>query len=168
MNKRGNERLLKLATFLETSVKPKAFDLNVICKINRTDDYGNSTAASDKDVALVLKEISKGNKKYDCGTAACAIGHMPLCFPRTFEYKENNWGGNGYIEVENRNSGEQNFDAAKDFFNIDDTESYYLFQPDCYPHGHKSPKYVAGRIRSFVKNGLTGKKRAEVRIMSGN
>ena len=125
MQKIHAERLLKLASFLNTLKKEK-FNFDIIAK-----------------------------KEPICGTVGCAIGWCPKVFPRSFQWIN---GGNAarvtYLEVCLKNHGRYNFGAVEVFFNISSDDSEFLFDPVAYNETNVSPKIVAKRIRSFVKQKL--------------
>lgn len=136
-----NQRLLKLADYLENNVKDERFDLEVIA-ITETCELPSQTS---------------------CGTAACAIGHMPQIFPRLCKYSEidlelckDEYGpGNPYwLEVEGKGelSNLNDFKLAEELFGINEYEALYLFMPDSY-NIRKGRKTVAKRIRKFVEEG---------------
>ncbi len=126
-------RLLKLAEHLETGkLGHKIFDFDHI-------NYG--------------KRDERG-----CGTNGCAIGELPIVFPRSFKfhtYENIHWDGDlTYIP----NSGLSAFPAAEDFFGISSDETEKLFCPygnDGEEWGKlldngATRKQVAKNIRAFV------------------
>lgn len=126
------QRLLKLATFLR-SVDRRLFNLHHFVK-------GNNVCG--------LKKQDK-----NCGTAACAVGYLPVVFPRYVKYtlKE------GRIELQLKKDSAYfdyyAFSIAQEFFNLTYTEIHYLFDPAKYPAGRRGPISVANRIEKFVKDG---------------
>ncbi len=61
------KRLMKLARFLYNDLPEEKFDFT-----------------------WVVQGQDMPNKKYDCGTVACAVGWMPHVFPRRFEWRKVN------------------------------------------------------------------------------
>jgi hypothetical protein len=123
---------------LENYVKDERFNLEVIAT-TETCEFPSQTA---------------------CGTAACAIGHMPQVFPRHCKYSEIdpdciNDSENPY-SLDVKGKGElaflSDFDLADIFFGLNRYESSYLFMPDQYGI-RKGRKTVAHRIRKFVLEG---------------
>ena len=89
-----------------------------------------------------------------CHTAGCACGHGTTIFWRDGlrleivrrEYRRDLHG------VEIRYGEHTGFKAAEQFFGISRAATEYLFNPDYYPtSGLKSPRYVARRIRRFLR-----------------
>lgn len=129
MNKRGKERLLKHADNIE-NVRQSNFDLSVVT-------YGN------------VKKINKNVcTKYTCGAVACAIGYLPIFFPRIFKYEEIGFFKD--IAVVNRKNKKADFEAVAAFFDISNDDAYYLFDPTSYPKDKRGPKSVARRMRDFA------------------
>ena len=124
MNSVHKNRLLKLATFLET-LPPERFDLS----------------------GFVIEYKTKGGRA--CGTVCCAVGWCPKVFPDHWRWKEYTY-NDGCIPKLKRNPSGILLDI-KAFFGINDADIEYLFMPGKYPQGHRNAKYVARRIRSFVK-----------------
>jgi len=133
-------RLLRLADFLENQVKDERFDLEVIAETESC-QLPSQTA---------------------CGTAACAIGHMPQVFPRACKYSdidpncldevsEDN-PVSLFVEGKKEFSNYEDFRLAEEFFGLNETEGLYLFMPDSY-NIRKGRKTVARRIRKFVEEG---------------
>lgn len=138
MNRVGNERLLKLADYLENQAKDERFDLSLIAETNEQCEFPSKTA---------------------CGTAACAIGHMPQVFPKHCKYQVPFW-EDGYredhrisLEVVGKGKldNKSDFSLAEEFFNITSEQADYLFQPDSYGE-RKGRKTVAKRIRMLVRD----------------
>lgn len=134
------DRLRKLAKFLETKAKPSQFDITVI---GYTDNESEP-----------LVDVKEGF----CGTAACAIGHCPVAFPKAFDYRHSG----GSLDVISKETGAWNFEAAQEFFGLNNLESEYLFGGGAYNDEidrervkKVTPKRVAKRIRKFVRDGLT-------------
>lgn len=164
LTKRGKERLLKLADALE-KISKKHFDLDVITKRDHnyiSDPENPNNGMSDKDFVDTLKEIGKG-KKFECKTAACAVGWCPSVFPRTFKWNEEG-------DVVNKKTGrEDDIYIVNDFFSINSDQADYLFLPGEYHTSEEklqydeamwgrnkepkiSKKRVIKRIRKFVEN----------------
>lgn len=120
----NRRRLRKLAGFLDHDIKDDWFDLNVIA--------------------------DPGFDKRKCGTAACAIGWTPSCFPRSgIELRAVEPAFAGDCDLEVWFKGLEGFAAAESFYGLDDGEACFLFEPSEYPHGKRSRHDVAKRIRDF-------------------
>lgn len=132
MKKIYKDRLIKLADFLSSVVKPKRFDLTSITDLKNWDI----------DVELDI-ELKKLLSEKPCEATACAIGYLPYCFPRSFKYRDGN--------VELLNQYELDFGAAQSFFGINQKQSEILFDPIYYPPTKRGAKSVAERIRKFVR-----------------
>lgn len=147
------KRLLKLAAFLRERVPRKKFDFNHIMR----------EGANPPQVAILKTE--------DCGTTGCAVGWMPVCFPRDFAW--NPWVGN-QLEVVNKKTHKDDLDAAQEWFGLTLNETMYLFYPEGYYEVYDSdgvlfkqihnnlgedatPKQVARHIERFVKAKKAGK-----------
>jgi hypothetical protein len=134
------KRLLRLADYLDNHVKDERFNLEVIAT-TETCELPSQSA---------------------CGTAACAIGHMPQVFSRHCKYSEIDPDcletvTHDYpftLEVEGKGELEnyKDFTLANAFFGLNQYESQYLFMPDEYG-ARKGRKTVAHRIRKFVVEG---------------
>lgn len=128
------DRLNRLAEFLE-GLKPRLFDFGTIM------DLGDNPPR---------KALEMGG---GCGTVGCAIGWLPAAFPRTFK-----WDIEGArADVVHRRWGEMDFDAAREFFNIDSNATNRLFMPGSRASGfsglsgNTTPKRVAANIRRWVE-----------------
>lgn len=152
MEKKYQDRLLKLASFLKT-VKPSLFDLGDILTPQiiteqvydeYTDDYYD-----EEDYIYNIEGLKK--QKEDCGTAACAIGYLPVAMPGHFKYivKPN------YVQVRlrGRKSYDKIWSDVREFFNITADISDYLFMPGHYPMNYQGPLDVALRIERFARTG---------------
>lgn len=140
MNKR---RLLKLADLLEEDAANKKgvkFDL------------GSWATPSEGMTFANTKEVP-----VDCNTSACAMGLACIsgAFKReglTYEFDYSHIYG-GHI-LEPNHEGNIGFAAARSLFDINDADSYFLFDPDEYPtsktKGAAGERFVARRIRDFV------------------
>ena len=126
----GNKRLLKLAAFLQT-VPRERFDYNTFVG----DDW-------------------KGAQNLSCGTQACALGWaatMPT-FRRLGLYLKQT----GYPALKGDTRSDA-FEAAAKLFGISISDAYALFSPmynwdTGIDEGSATPKYVARKIRNFVKD----------------
>lgn len=140
MNK---QRLLTLATYLETKVVKKHFDMrNFFC------DHKLDRITPQRDAATRKKLM-----KHECGTTACALGYATMIpsFVKAgliVDY-------NDAIAFE----GAFWFGAASKFFDIDKSEVGHLFSEynrDVYgtvqdsDRYKETPKQCAARIRKFV------------------
>lgn len=122
-------KLLKMAAFLSAfrPTKKKKFNLN---------DW------------RVVNEV-------ECCTTACACGYIPNVFPRS-SFSIDTRGDIHYKNDRGRNF--HGWDAVKRFFGLTSNEASYLFYGGNYtqykyPVSEITPKQVAARIRSFVKEG---------------
>ena len=140
MNK---QRLLKLAKHLESGkLGHKVFDFNIINSNKSSNGY----------------ELLRSPNT--CGTHGCAIGELPIVFPKIF-----NFSISGVIGRKKRKC------SIEDFFDIDESQYFHLFGPylqvsEWIPEGLTSGHFgksatrenVAKNIRWFVKNnGFRGK-----------
>lgn len=124
MNKR---RLLKLAEFLETKVPREHFNMAVIAK-------GKCDLST-------------------CGSAGCAIGWLPACFPKS-DLKLVDIDGMIWLRSEGIEGTD--FSVAAEFLSIDKDSASFLFSnigPFGDTRNDESPAEVAARIRNFVKQG---------------
>lgn len=131
-------RLLKLADFLE-QLSPKVFDLHSIVDA----DYCENEPSSRYEWLQTMKNAAKETRL--CGATACAIGYLPVLFPRSFRYNRR---GSCELLINDY----CNFNAARIFFDLSSDESMYLFDHHQYPEGkrNRTAKCVARRIRKFV------------------
>jgi len=126
------KRLLKLAKYLQTKIKPKNFDMVSICSWSNDSD-------------LVWNPKNGKFDPFDCGSTCCAVGCAPLCFPElnlTYDF-------NGQ---EIKRNGRSWFGYK--FFGITENKWQYLFgmnDAECNIR-EETPKQVARRIINFVKN----------------
>jgi hypothetical protein len=105
----------------------------------------------------------------ECGTQACAVGHLPLVFPKVFEYEcknplKNHQRDKGVYFVKFIGEDIKDVDVsdlyfrwkhsrkvAAKFFEITEEDAQYLFVESHYPSGNaRNPHIVADRIRDFV------------------
>ena len=134
MNQIQAGRMLTLAYFLKTQVKPQNFDMQELVYVDY-EDYEQ----------LRLK-------KPECGAAACAMGYMPVVFPRQWVWAHHGvccaadvppnlppggWGPGMRWAV-----------AAEKFFGIDDDEVDWLFSQD----EQRTPKQEAEILERFVES----------------
>jgi hypothetical protein len=138
----GNERLIKLAKFLE-ELPPKRFNFS-------------------RWVGLDWK----GSKDLSCGTTACALGWaatMPEFRRLGLEIHRVNDFSRDLGLVRNRKTGEQGWAAARDIFAIPISEAEALFGSGVHPSSYPSPrahyrffgttpKQFAKLLRKFVKD----------------
>lgn len=132
MQKIYKKRLLKLAKYLQTKVKPKNFDMGSIC-------YWHDSAD------LVWNPKNGKCDPFDCGSTCCAVGCAPLCFPElnlTYDFDSQ--------EIKRKGKPWYGFK----FFGIKDNQWQYLFGIDDaeYNPREETPKQVARRIINFVKS----------------
>jgi hypothetical protein len=131
MNK---QRLEKLAAFLDT-LPAKKFRYDVIVRTTET------------------------TPSLDCGTIACAMGWLPVVFPRSWK-----WEKNVFNDWElNRKTKNNYLLSSCDFtltnvakwFNITKDEAFMLFYPISMQNkltDNARPKTVAKHIRKFINN----------------
>lgn len=127
----GNRRLLKLAEFLRTVPSNRFY-------------YGAWNISSD----LGPKEWKKGEKKLECGTAACALG-WGTTIPSFRRAGLKLMPGLVRLDHEDGDS-DFGFEAGVSFFGITYGESEYLFSP-AGGEGNATPKQVAKKIEKFVE-----------------
>lgn len=157
------DRLLRLADFIEAIppchevLEGRHFDFNVIRKEQQ------------------VKPLDGGPPS--CGTVACAMGWMPEAFP---EMDIEVMGG--YVYRRASGPGVHVSAFAKDFFQIDASESAFLFYPnqfgeqvgeELYPgvrrlDVHASGKEVADNIRNFVTYKLSNLKLTTIHEKEAN
>jgi hypothetical protein len=143
------QRLLKLAEVLENFSKERK-KLSVPVEYFDLDSFGYIPLAAAR---------NKKVKELKCGSSACALGTAAL--HPWFISKGLRWVSaysaiddgldNEVTPIDVEFQGYSNFDAAQKFFGITKNQAEYLFDPGNYPRSHKSPRYVASRIRSLVK-----------------
>lgn len=116
MEKIYKDRFYELAVFLE-DLKPSKFDYRRI--------------------------VSRWNKDTTCGTVCCAIGWLPVVFPKKFSWDMS------VLRIAQ---------PLLEFFGISRKEAEALFLPNNQEaigeadlSGNASPKEVASLIRSFVE-----------------
>jgi hypothetical protein len=137
----GKRRLLKLADHLEKGPKKAKW------------------AHKKFNYAFFDSEDGEMNSKYHCGTAGCAIGECPAVFPRYWKFQADQFGGFLNI-ILNNDFSRYEFQAAQEFFKINEGEAEYLFNPggawwaERYKNhlsNNATAKQVAKHIRKFVK-----------------
>lgn len=126
------QRLLKLAKYLQTKVKPKNFKMSSIC------NWGAS-------IHLAWNPKNGKFDPFDCGSTCCAVGCSPLCFPElnlTYDFDAQ----------EIKRNGRSWFGHS--FFGLRESQWQYLFGMDDaeYNLREETPKQVARRIINFVKS----------------
>jgi hypothetical protein len=156
MNAIQRKRLLKLADFLD-QLPPQKFDFDTIAV----------------EGAKPHKEALKARKE-SCGTTACAIGWMPVVFPRLTRWVRTPcYFDSVAIHIGPAGRGKaRDFEVAEQVFGLTEQEAEWLFLPDATLYEHSddlwntgcsiiSPcgsdataKQVARHIRKFVKHGL--------------
>jgi len=137
MRKLYRDRLLKLAAHLENG-RPgghRYFDFSIIHQ-------------------------NHGSPRH-CGTSGCAIGEMPVVWPRLFVFS----GPGEYDEVRSKKNpiidgfGRESYRTAVNFFGLTYEEAEHLFSPnrqDVRQYGGRlltggaKPESVARNIRAFV------------------
>lgn len=136
----GARRLLKLARHLEAWKKSKK-------KGHKIFDFS---------------KITDSRETGQCGSSGCAIGEMPVVFPKHTAYNGINF-DSGYITIKLLGTKSKDFNAAKRFFELKAIDTHALFAPymqDEIEHedvgltelsGMATPKAVAKNIRKFVK-----------------
>lgn len=90
-----------------------------------------------------------------CGTSGCAVGELPIAFPKDWFFKKL---GRGGLDFEPRRHGgaefEGPFEGAEVFFDLSQGEIYFLFDPfaaDQPLPPRATKEQVARRIRLFVR-----------------
>lgn len=123
MLKKHRDNLTKLATYLESL--PDDYDHFGMDEYN-ADEFG--------------KVIRIENRRYDCGTVACAVGHGPAAGIRL--HKDNNW----------RVYAKRAFGVSASVWE-DDPVWDYLFSHEWarYDDTHQG---AAARIRTFLAGGV--------------
>lgn len=125
MNSVERKRLKRFIAFLK-KVPESQFNMNVICQVKNIYDTPD----------------------FSCGTAACAIGHLPLFNPRVFSYKYHS--GRCY-NVLNKETGEYNYiHVGKEYFGLTYSQSEEAFNAYCYPQDKISPSDVAAKLESYL------------------
>jgi|GEM_PF-5166409 len=147
------QRLLKLAEVLEEFSKERK-KLSIPVKNFDLSSFGYVPVE-----AIANKKV----KELKCGSSACALGTAALHpwfiskglkWSSAYKYDEEELRFKcitGVTPIDVEFQGYVNFDAATMFFGITKNQADYLFDPANYPHSHRSPRYVASRIRSLVK-----------------
>lgn len=140
MNTKQANDMLKWAEFLRTEVKPRYFDMSTVCE-------------------------GEVNDKHPCGTAACAMGYLPMVFPKRFklDIRDWYWGWNPHHEatervpldhyeangVKIRSNGESaNSNSLSKEFGGTPEEMSMLF----YPNDNYTPKQQAKRMIDYIKS----------------
>lgn len=134
------DRLLKLANHLENWRKDK--------KVGHK-EFNFST-------------ISTSESTDVCGSAGCAVGELPVVFPRHFKYDK--IGEEAIAPVLKKDNDLIDFAAAEVFFDLEKDDVYGLFAPNSQQSlsnyyetlfkslpAYATPKQVARNIRKFVK-----------------
>lgn len=139
MNHVGKNRLLKLADKLDE-------------------------VAADKKLRKQFNMDSWKEEDNDsCGFTACAVGTGVCCIP-SFRKAGLKLTKSPWQHIEGKTlflvsyKGFPDFEGVKEFFKLDNfDEADYLFSSEYYPlNMRKSPKFVANRIRSYIKKKETG------------
>lgn len=111
---------------------------------------------------------TKQRKEGFCGTAGCAMGELPVLFPRKWKFADNDY---GEPSVRMREGECPRIDIiyksdVTEFFGISESKTAHLFYPGCQHHKWCSKslnkmgglsdkatrKQVAANIRYFIKN----------------
>lgn len=106
----------------------------------------------------LIRKISRRKKGklfdieiWDCGTPACAIGHMPTLVPET-KLRFDRYSGCPEIKQA------WGYGALEDYFDLSESEVVYLFSSLSYPRDKwRDAKYVGERIRKFVNENRSRK-----------
>lgn len=147
----GNNRLLKLAEYLDT-IPNKEFKMDSWMG-KRTGDYFSRKYIDQKFVKQgVCHNIRKLTS--ECGYAACAVGHaagIPAFRKAGFKLVPtySGWMDPMYGE-------HLNWDAVEEFFALNYSDAQHLFAEDSYNNPRLRPTTVANRIRKFVKDHPNG------------
>lgn len=134
------KRLLKLADFLDALPRQK-FDFGTIAHQN----------------GKPMREALMAGKE-SCGTVACAVGWMPVVFPRGLKWDEKYAGSEEFPSVVLRQDPDvDNVLAAAAWFAISPYDADLLFVPGDADGGYSglkneaTPKQVARHIRKWVR-----------------
>lgn len=128
MNKIQTKRLEKMATHLETG------------KLGHENFYF---------AAINMGEMDKKG----CGTLGCAIGELPIVFPRSWEFDSL------FVKIKKSNSQSYREDLLS-WFGLRKLEANHLFYPDVQRvkmfggkrlYGTATKEQVASNIRAFLK-----------------
>lgn len=133
MKQLHKDRLLKLAEHLER-IPNKKFNLS--SWIQTVNGPANQN----------------GFTKHSCGTAACAVGYLPVVFPKYFEY---NYLDSYSPRLRYKTKAVLDLDGffgATHFFGLSEDQAFNLFMPSNYPRDRQGKTSVARRIRDFVNN----------------
>jgi hypothetical protein len=132
---------------------------NTVKKLRLTKLY--DTIKVCKPCNLEIREIVTSmpkNKKFECGSAGCVIGHMPIAFPRHFNWIDLTT-DEGFISIARISSGKSFtfwslYDEVACFFGIRIEQAHFICDPYYYPSSllngpkHLVKKEVLRRIKS--------------------
>lgn len=147
MNKTQAGRLLTLAHYLRTQVKPKEFDLDSYAHISWSRDA--IYKEFDSELLSAVKIEERVRAKLGCGTTACAMGHATTIWPDMFALRfDNDFWNPGWELVMQKSGRKLQYYAhyVQEFFGIDYDEAYRLFSAS-----HKrTPRQEAREIEKVV------------------
>jgi hypothetical protein len=147
------ERLLLLASFLETLKSPIDFNLSTWASTdlsynaNLVNDSAKAKLAPDQIYTVKLRKKAEP----ECGYSACAIGHAAMMpeFRSLGLYLT--YRGTMAGRLIPYFDGEHEWRAVEKFFDINETQAHKLFTDDHYESANPSAKEVAKAIRKFVR-----------------
>lgn len=115
-----------------------------------------------------------------CGTAGCALGELPGCFPQDWHFSVNGIrstpflkGTEEHLTVKRYVHQHEIFAQVEEYFGISNRMADHLFNPyQQYEHfkelgENATPKQVARNIRKTVKLELSGNKRHKAIVERG-
>ncbi len=132
MDQLQRKRARRFANFLLT-VPAKQFDMNTVCE----------TKGQNVDASPIVGE---------CGTVACAIGHLPVFNRFTYSW-DSRFSDETYFNVEDKETGDEDYDViAEKYFGFSQDEVEWLFNPGGYSeYVRVTPKTVAKRILGLLE-----------------
>ena len=124
-----------MVEFLE-KLSPKVFNIDELTNLGK--DYCPEANMEKlyKDTLKLAAE--KGKPEKGCNTAACAMGYMPIIFPRTWNYDK--WGS-----IRNESNV-----LAEEFLGIRNLGHESLFYGSAYNAKTVTPKMVARKLRKII------------------
>lgn len=150
MNKTGQNRLLKLADYLDT-LSPAELRMDAWFSKRRGYDVWDRQMYVVPDLYHGQNVSNIRKLTSECGYAACAVGHA--CSIPSFRkagLKLTKFGN--YTDPTYK--GSSNWYAVESFFDIDNHTAKLLFSSDSYKNPRVRPSTVANRIRKFVTKGV--------------
>jgi hypothetical protein len=102
-----------------------------------------------------LQVVVQGDPdKLGCGSVACAVGHCPLIFPRSWEWSKDEYLLNRFnVKLRGKRSTKW-YRSAEIFFGLSSDDVLSMFVKS---HGYRynatvTPKMVARKIEKFLKD----------------